>query len=31
MNGIFMEYGKRYFVTDLDIAVLSDCGLELKK
>jgi hypothetical protein len=31
MNGIVMEYGKRYVVTDLDIAVLSDCGLELKK
>ena len=31
MNGLFMEYGKRYFVSDLDRAILADCGLELKK
>ncbi len=31
MNGIFMEYGKRYIVSALDIAVLVDCGLEVKK
>ena len=31
MHGIFMQYGKRYVVTELDLAVLSDCGLEIKK
>jgi hypothetical protein len=31
MNGIVMEYGKRYVISDLDAAILSDCGLELKK
>jgi hypothetical protein len=31
MNGLFFEYGKRYVVSDLDIAVLADCGLELRK
>jgi hypothetical protein len=31
MNGLFMEYGKRYSVRDLDLAVLADCGLEVKK
>ena len=31
MNGIFMEYGKRYAVSDLDIAILEDCGLSVRK
>jgi hypothetical protein len=31
MNGIFMEYGKRYTVSDLDIAILADCGLAVRK
>jgi len=30
MNGIVMEYGKRYYISDLDLAILSDCGLPLK-
>jgi hypothetical protein len=30
MNGIVMEYGKRYFISELDLAVLEDCGLTVK-
>lgn len=30
MNGIFMEYGKRYSVSPLDIAILADCGLVVR-
>jgi hypothetical protein len=30
MNGVVMEYGKRYFISDLDLAVLEDCGLTVK-
>ena len=29
MNGIVMQYGRRYKVSALDIAFLSDCGLEV--
>jgi len=31
MNGIVMQYGRRYKVSALDIAILSDCGLEVSK
>jgi hypothetical protein len=31
MTGSYFEYGKRYVVSDLDIAVLADCGLETRK
>jgi hypothetical protein len=31
MNGIFMEYGKRYVVSGIDLAVLTDCGLEVRE
>jgi hypothetical protein len=31
MNGIYFRYGKRYVVTSLDLIVLSDCGLEIRK
>jgi hypothetical protein len=31
MNGIYFRYGKRYVVTPLDLVVLSDCGLEIRK
>jgi hypothetical protein len=31
MNGLFMQHGKRYVLSDLDRAILADCGLELKK
>jgi hypothetical protein len=31
MNGIVMQYGRRYSVSALDIAILSDCGLEVLK
>jgi len=28
MNGIVMQYGRRYEISALDIGVLADCGLE---
>jgi hypothetical protein len=31
MNGIFMELGRRFVVTELDLAVLADCGLAAKR
>ena len=31
MNGIFMEHGKRYSVSALDVAILADCGLAVRK
>lgn len=26
MNGLQFEWGRRYYITPLDIAMLSDCG-----
>ena len=31
MNGLFMQYEKRYKISDLDLAILSDCGLPIRK
>jgi hypothetical protein len=31
MNGITLEWGRRYYISPLDVAILSDCGLEPKK
>ena len=31
MTGHYFEYGKRYTITDIDLAVLTDCGVELRK
>jgi hypothetical protein len=31
MNGIVMQYGRRYEVSALDLAILADCGLEVIK
>ena len=30
MNGAFMEYGRRYTISPLDLAILEDCGLPVK-
>jgi hypothetical protein len=30
MNGVVMEYGHRYEIGRLDLAVLEDCGIPLK-
>lgn len=30
MTGWFMEYGRRYTISPLDIAILADCGLPVK-
>jgi hypothetical protein len=31
MNGITLEWSRRYYISPLDVAILSDCGLEPKK
>ena len=31
MNGVHMEYGRRYVIGPLDIAILEDCGLPVKQ
>jgi hypothetical protein len=31
MNGVHMEYGRRYSISPLDMAILEDCGLPLKQ
>jgi hypothetical protein len=31
MNGVFMEYGRRYTISPLDVAILEDCGLPVKR
>ena len=30
MNGIVMQYGQRYYITLLDLAILHDCGIPMK-
>jgi len=31
MNGITLDWSRRYYISPLDIAILSDCGLQPKK
>jgi len=31
MNGVVMQYGHRYSVSPLDVAILADCGLPVKR
>jgi hypothetical protein len=31
MNGITLEWSRRYYISPLDVAILSDCGLKPKK
>lgn len=31
MNGIVFEYGKRYFISELDLAILADTGIPVKQ
>jgi hypothetical protein len=31
MNGVVMEYGRRYSISELDLAILADCGLPVRK
>jgi hypothetical protein len=31
MNGIVFEWSRRYYISPLDVAILSDCGLESNK
>jgi hypothetical protein len=31
MNGVVLEYGKRYAIGDLDLAILADCGIPIAK